>query len=816
MTDKNINGYILNLKPNQIVDRDIYVTRIRDILQNKSASDIIVIVADTAVGKTSLVDKALFSDNIEQTILRIRTLPINDSDKTDEWMYFNYIFKAFKDKYSNDNENSFSTYINSFKNKSNNKEILSYIIDNMFNNMSNMQPIVPIVYLTANWYFKLGRFDINYLLDDNSIKSRRIKYQYIKYILEKNNIIIAIDNIQNIDSQSLNDLINLISETQLCNIKYIFEFTLSEKKTLDSCQILCDHLAATSVKTELLKLEKLDKKHIIDAVSKHLNYVISDWNFNIKLQQEYERINSGNIREMLDFSICFSKNNKNIEKEYTYENIVTLPETAKVLLAFIINCNGVIKKDTLLKIGSDIQLDINESLQILIQNMIVEVIQDEVKLSHASIGDYWNRDNNFENYNNIAYNYLIKHYKYIIDISKENTSLYDMAWLNLIQLYYKYDAAMLIEVFEFLDKDYKKVISPQNAWMYISQIIAVTEKQIEKYLELYLRFIKFCFESELYDEGYSIIKILEYNNFQTVQDKLILYEAMYLSALDQHSQNIIFCENHIKNYPTDSKVYINLKLISLSSYRSLGMLDECYKIHKEFLKNASLKKQIEWGYFLRLSEMYLDRKESPKFLRKSVKFFEKNEDYIQAGKSLISYSYIIASQGKLKLATKQINLAQRYLKNKRMGNHMFLVNNAAIQLLGGNHREDVWEMLSEAEITANVPFDKLAIINNKLVWCIENNFANQYKLLISEANKYLKEEPDYHIHGLIYYNIYYLLKKQNNPLYEDYLIKAREMKKYCKPVSARLDNKPTPETKFALTKPWHVCFLAYWTYDLQF
>lgn len=812
-----INGYILNLEPNQIVDRDDYVNQIKAILQDKNTSNILVIVAQTATGKSSLVTKTLNNKDIVQTIIRIRTLPLNSSEKTDEWDFFKNIFNAVKEKFFKDNELSFESYINSFKNMPNNKAILTYIIDNIFNNMSNMHPVMPIIYLSANWYLKLGRFDINYLIDDNSIQSRRIKYQYVKYVLTHKSILIAVDNIQNIDKQSLHDIINLINETKDYGFKFIFEFTISEEQPLDYCQLLCDNFSATSVKTELVNLKSLDKKYIVDAVSRHLKSITTDWNFSIKLQEEYEKRNSGNIREMLDFSICYSEAKNENTTEYTFENIITLPEQAKVLLAFVVNCNGVINWDVLKEIESSIHLDVGEALSILKHKLIVEENNSEIKLSHASLADQWNRGNSkFENYNNIAYNTLQRYYKAIIESSKETSSKYDNAWLNLIQLYSKYDSHKLIEVFEFLDRDCRKVISPQNSWNYITQMITVTERNPSEYLNLYLDFIRFCFEGELYNEGYSIVEMLMSHSYLNFQNKLIVYKAMYLSALDKHDENILYCEKIIQNFEVDSKEYYNLKLISLSSYRSLGMLDECYKIHKEFINNPTFKKQYEWGYFLRLCEMYLDRKKSPRFLKKSIRYFEKCGDLVQAGKSLISYSYIIASQGKLKLAAKKINLAQSYLKDMRMGNHMFLVNKAAIQLLSGDYKEEVWEMLSEAEITATVSFDKLAIINNKLVWCIENESLNRHSLLIKNAHDLLEVEPDFHIHGIIYYNIYYLLKLQNNPECEKYLIKAREMKKYCKPVKARLDNNITPETKYALTKPWHVCFLAYWTYDLKF
>lgn len=815
---KEVNGYILNITPDNIVDRDDYVNKIVSIVNNQCSSNIVIISAASAIGKSALVSKILNCNEFAQTIIRIHTLPINDSDQIDEWEYFKLIFDAVRDKYKNDGNLSFTAYIDSFKNNTNNKILLSYITDNVFSNMSNMSPIIPIVYVVANWYLKLGRFDINYLIEDNSIQSRRIKFQYVKYVFSEQNIIFSMDNIQNIDKQSLLDLINLINDIPKRTSKFIFEYTITDEQSRNACHILGEKLSSTSVTTEIIPLKKLEKKYIADAVSKHMRVPNNNWDFNIKLQEHYEEKNSGNIREMLDFSLCYTgeKQEDNINKQYTLKNIISLPDDAKLVLSFIVNANGCISKEMLYKVSNNINLDTDKAIKILASKLIIEDSGEDYCLSHASIADEWNNATSiFENYNNIAFQELKNSYFYSIKILSRDNNIYDRAWLNLIYLFSKYEPKNLSDLFEFIDNDHKKLMSAQNAWNYIAQMIAVTQNNILNHQQLYYKFIRFCFESELYEEGYSIVELLLSNPTIESDSFLILNKAMYLSALDRHTENILFCENQITYYKVNSKTYFNLLLISLSSYRSLGMLDECLRIHDILLRNKELKKTYEWGYFLRLCEMYLNRDRSSNFLRKSVLFFENINDTVQAGKSLISYAYILASQGKLNHALKKINLAQLYLKEQRMGNHMFLVNKAAIYLLAGNYTEEVWELLCESEITATVPFDKLAIITNKLVWCIENRCTDRYQLLISDANEILGMEPDYHIHGLIYYNIYYLLKLQGNSACEEYLIKARAVKKYCKPIKARLDNSPTSETRFALTKPWHVCFLAYWTYDLN-
>lgn len=815
-----INTYILSSEPSQIVDRNEYVNFIIDKLENSENSEIIMISSKTAVGKSSLVTKTLNKTKCIHKTIRVRTSPINDTNTIDEWSYFSLIFNECYSIFKDNKNLSLYSYINSFKNNRNNKMIISYIMDRIFLSSNKNEFINTALYLIASWILKVGKFDINTLIDDNSISARRIKYQYVKYILLNEKVIIAIDNLQNCDTQSFMDIINLVNETKNNSPKFIFEFTINEKKTEDDCRKMCESLFTTSINVHKMSLEKLDKRYIVDAVSKHLTTAIKDWSFNIKLQKKYEDNNTGNIREMLDFAINYQDNLldiKYVSNNATFVNLAQLSEEPKLVLSFIINNKGRINKHILNMIINNIRLEVDNSINILKSKLLVSETENEYVLSHASLMDVWNNNSDeFSYFDNLAYNELTNIYKEMLTTLDKNTKLYDYCWTNIIDLYSKFEPAKLINLFVFLNEDNQKVVSAKNAWKYIEKMVNSTQNQINIYKELYLKFVSFCFESELYNEGFSIIELLIKNVNDTVTiNKVILYKAMFLSALDRHEENIIYCLEQEKKCKKNTIQYFNIKLISLASYRSLNKISNCYMIHKELHNNKYLRELREWGFFLRLCEMYLDRNKSPQYLKKSVAFFEKSADYIQAGKSLISYSYILASQGKLKKALNKITLAKSYLNNKRMGNHMFLVNEAAIRLLRGDYSENVWELLSQSEITATVPFDRLAIIANKLVWCIENSNSNRHSLLIEQAKQLITLEPDKHIHGIIYYNIYYLLKLLDDSKYHEYLAKACSVKNCCKPIKARLEKRPTSETKFALSKPWHVCFLAFWTYDLD-
>ena len=95
----NINGFIANIKPEEVVDREDYINKIIELLKNEDKSNVIILASESAVGKTSLVDKLLIDDAINYDKIRIKTHPINNSGKIKEWEYFENIFYEVCNKY---------------------------------------------------------------------------------------------------------------------------------------------------------------------------------------------------------------------------------------------------------------------------------------------------------------------------------------------------------------------------------------------------------------------------------------------------------------------------------------------------------------------------------------------------------------------------------------------------------------------------------------------------------------------------------------------------------------------------------------------
>ena len=100
--------------------------------------------------------------------------------------------------------------------------------------------------------------------------------------------------------------------------------------------------------------------------------------------------------------------------------------------------------------------------------------------------------------------------------------------------------------------------------------------------------------------------------------------------------------------------------------------------------------------------------------------------------------------------------------------------------------------------------------------CIENHAFDKCDLLINKIHRLFEFVQDKHMHAFINYNLYlYYNARGNDETARIHYQKADELKDYCHTLKCRLLHISTDDhTDFLLTKPWHVCFLTYWCYDL--
>ncbi len=245
------------------------------------------------------------------------------------------------------------------------------------------------------------------------------------------------------------------------------------------------------------------------------------------------------------------------------------------------------------------------------------------------------------------------------------------------------------------------------------------------------------------------------------------------------------------------------------------MINECQNCANE-IDEYDFTNTLEYGYYLRLKAIFLPRNKGKVSVEESVRFFKNRNDIVQLGKSQITLSFYLAISGNIEQAYECISDAENNLHDVHISNHILENNKAAVDLLSSRHSYSVWESLEKAELSATKAFDFLSIANNKLIWCIENKDFEKCDLLVNRIERLLKYVDDKHIHSFTNYNLYLLYKVRGlRSEAEIYYKRAYELKEYCHTLKCRLLNIiPDDHTMFLLTKPWHVCFLTQWCFDL--
>lgn len=816
-----------NNKSIKYVDRDREIEQIISKVERATSSVVEIIYAKTAIGKSSLVSKLFMHPKMDPFIkIVVHTPPQNENQSTNVSSFLNYIFDAFfeyfdKPHISNSKTKnlSFEAYILNNKDKFVRKNILNAFVDNMQRNSGKFRIISSLFFFLLKRLCKLGEFNPNSLVIEDTPYTRQLKNRYIEFVLSSARIALDIDNFQNIDDSSLRNIINWLNDYKQNRHFFVFEYTTPESGDNSNMISLSDRLGQSGVKVSLQSVEKMPENYIVDIISKKIEDLPSDLAFNVKLLDYYKQDASGNLRKLIDFSLTYSRPAKTEHNNPTELNLAGLTDGAKYIISVLSLSGGIVSEEFLksvLCIHPEILKELSACISELEKNMLVERQDGSLRISHASIIDAWKDSAHSDTYDALAYPDMEKTLLRQLDSNALDSMHCDnTVWLKLLYIYNIFEPEKIDSLFNKLEAGLIDYISADDAWRYLKSFIDCTKDNIAQYKELYIRIVNICFECELYQEGFDCLEsLIDTDEFSSDVYLRELY-AMFLSALDRHEENIEFCLKQLGAIRSKTtRAYLNFSIILLTSYRSLNMVDQCKSLFEEMSRIKDYRSYPEYGYLLRTTDMYMSKRRSAHNAYRSYRIFKKI-DKIQAGKSLITLSYLLANLGHLHLAHYAIVRANHLLRGKRMGAHMFLVNRAAICLMRKKHGPDVYEMLNQAELSAKVSFDKLAISINKLIWCYENENFERADLIINDIKRYLDCEPDKHIVAIAHYNLsaFYSLS-DNQTLAETHYKLACELQDSCIPLKNRINKIKSRDTNVMCSKPWHACFLAYWTYDV--
>lgn len=209
-----------------IIDRDAESDEIVNyICSQKEKNRILWVCADTGIGKTSLIKKALNKQQSSKEIITVKTPPINQNNCIAQGQYFSYIASATNESLKNNDGSLKDFLLNSVKNRVGNAEIQKVL-------ESNITKIPQTMLATIiSRYTQTGVNDVEQYLLNTDTNSLLVQREYLRYILSAHNTLLYINNMQNIDTRSLDESGKLIASTS--NIFFLFENT-THSGNLDS------------------------------------------------------------------------------------------------------------------------------------------------------------------------------------------------------------------------------------------------------------------------------------------------------------------------------------------------------------------------------------------------------------------------------------------------------------------------------------------------------------------------------------------------------------------------------------------------------
>lgn len=804
-----------------VVDRETETKDIVDLVKADQGTQVVIIAASTAIGKSALQRKVtaeIRELSLGITPVVVKTIPSNEKTIFSDWMYIDGIFDKTNETFPY-GPLSFEYYYLHTPGL-HRRQRNSNLIERFSESNKRRKFWKYLVGQVVKRATLVGEYDLERICSEDSVTGHHVRSQYIKYVLSNRRIFLSIDNLQNIDGNSLRELANCLNETKAQNHVILLEYTLSPEKSLDDARKYKDYLASTGVLVELVKLDTLPPEYIVDAVQKNCYGLSNGIGLTIGIQEYYKNQAHGNIWQTVDFALSFKTMAITEPCELTdatVEKIESLSDEGKFVFSLIAEMEGSLPISILDEIILASSMPRDMILAELHEEGIAEEADACLRFQHASIKSAWeNNPSRFEAYHHVARNQLIKAFERKLgEPSEKIFSRDDHLWIPLLKLYSGYKPEKIETLFSYLEVGIVKNIAPSIAWNFLRQFCEKAFVSIERHVPQFKQVLRICFTCELYEEGISVLDTIEKRPDLFAASYLLLNRAMFNSALDRHKDNIDLYEKSSIQYDPTTRVWLNLSLIALSSYRSLGCLDRCKQLVHEIERYKNLKSMYEYGILLRLSDIYLNRDEALPRLKKSVRFFQKRGDVRQEAKSLLTYSYVLAQLGKPGKAYKYICKAEELLKGSYIGMHMVFVNQSMALLLDGCYDIKVWNLLDKAESTAIVPFDKLGIVLNKIAWCCATGRYDLVSFLEKTALDLIPHEPDPDGVCLVYHNLSVVFEQMGDTAKAQiYHREADKLKEHCRPIKAKYDGKKTKETRFILERSWYAGGLAYWTYDL--
>lgn len=774
----------------ELLDRDCEIKELTELISKHSNKNSIILVTGiSGIGKSGLICKLKNTGSLSSSVV---TVKMNKSSVStlENLQYFNAIYKTLQ---------NFSLK---------NNTLIPTPTQYGYINFGNL-----IKYFFSIIKSKKGYGDAISIAESAEEESIIRKKDYILHVLNKANIVLDIENIQNIDTQSFELLREIIENTD--NNVFILEYTNGEKEKSHYKNLYKELLETGAEITEYI-VEKMDFFYAKQLAPKNIEldidvlekiYDSNDGNLmEIILANEKSNINESNI----DISM---HNLSNMEKHIVY--IIYLNDDCidYGLLFHLLQLSEPKEQTQVLHITKKELFQITQDLK---NRKILKIENKQIFLIHDSIHRELDKLR-FDPILYCAYSSIKTYYIAKLNEDSKNQDVIE----KLVFLFLKFSDSELLSILPNI----KELISGIK---YPNLIISELEKFREKLLDtsavnkegvysLTILLVEQCISNKLYKQAQKNLDIVfDQNN----DYHLALQGEIY--ALEENIESREKILNLISKSCENSRLRLILELCLMCHSMKMDKTSVSEIYGKQILNNQAYKKYKEYGYALRnYAELCDSNIKCIEYYNKSLKIFRANGMTFDVACVYISLSMIYSYEGEFQKATECISKAIK-IDNGDLSQCYVLNNLSVIDILKGAYNEKTEKNLVDAIILSVSDYEKIIIYCNLLIYyCLTNSTQKAQKIAQKiEDSNYKKFHYEEFIH-IVYQDLLYYYKWKNNTYKESFyydkilsMINDTNTRKSTRNLAKAMNGLSNDEF-FYSKYPYRVDFLGYWEFNID-
>jgi tetratricopeptide (TPR) repeat protein len=565
---------------------------------------------------------------------------------------------------------------------------------------------------------KRGLFDADNLMNSWRGEDVSILADYVKQVLRARRLVLNIENIQDTDRVSLSLLRELFA---VQNAHFIILEHTTGAAGANTAHDLESLMQDTGSNVHRVPLDKLSVSELVEGASE---------THQIKSLLKRALVNyDGNLRALLDVEVLLAGDNfPELSSDFpgafnpTAVRIQRLGKGEAFALACVSAHQGRVREDMLYHLYNrsdffrEVWVDFASVLDKLKDEDMLRSRGAHVVVAHDSIRDAVLGERAMGRYVVVAFEEWSRVYTDLYHRSDFSYVGRDEVLTMLFYFYVRTEPVRLVEVVDEVKELALSSLRPSSSLHTIEKLAEELRHPSRKGSRVYLRvtfeLLGLYYLLGLFAEGLHLLE--EVDDRVPQRD---IYQVAFLTSLDRNEEALELIAEFLRDPITTDEWYpFFLELFRAVALRYQYRMDEARAATKQLLNNRRYTHLPAYALAVRSLEFTSDVAEGIGHLERSIEMFEASGFKPAAAQTRISLGVSCLTKGDLPAAEAQFMLAMEELERRTMKRHFVLNNRAVIRLLSAEPLPDqAIDLLTMAQRTVTVPFDRIVVMNNLLI-----------------------------------------------------------------------------------------------------